>query len=136
MPRRDLIRWAYAAFCTLSLLYFPAHVGFHLNPQPCELAPSLGLAFYSLQNYPHIIMFGALYGLSWVRFRGAGPAGFAWAALATGIMGALVEVAEGVTGQGHCRVRDLVPDAAGALLVALPLALWYRRRFVPPPARW
>src|SRR6266496_2661591 len=130
------MRWAYGAFVVVSLLYFPARVGFHLHPQPCELAPSFRLAIYSLQNYPHIILFGAFYGLSWAQFRSAGPARFAWAALATLIMGALVELAEGVSGQGHCRVRDLVPDAAGALLVALPLALWYRRRFVPPPARW
>lgn len=127
------MRWAYAAFCVLGLLYFPARVGFHLNPQGCELAPSLRLTIFSLQNYPHIIMFGAFYGFSWVRFRGAGAVRFAWAALATIIMGALVEVAEGLTGQGHCRVRDLVPDMVGALLVALPLALWYRRRQIPAP---
>jgi hypothetical protein len=30
-------------------------------------------------------------------------------------MGALVELAEGITGRGHCRLRDLIPDSAGAL---------------------
>ena len=126
-----MIRWAYAVFCVVGLAYFPARVGFQLHPQPCELAPSLRLAIFSLQNTPHIIIFGAFYGLSWVRFRDAGAMRFGWAGLATLVMGALVELAEGLTGQGHCRVRDLVPDAAGALLVALPLALWYRRRQIP-----
>ena len=126
-------RWAYAAFCAVMLLYFPARVAFHLHPQPCELVPSLGLALYSLQNYPHIVIFAAFYLLSWVQFRGAGAARFAWAGLATLVMGALVEIAEGLTGQGPCRVRDLVPDSAGALLVALPLALWYRRRLTSVP---
>lgn len=31
-------------------------------------------------------------------------------------MGALVEISQGVTGKGHCRLRDLIPDAVGALL--------------------
>ena len=37
------------------------------------------------------------------------------------LAGIYVEVAEGITGRGHCRLRDLVPDAAGALLGALVL---------------
>src|SRR5213594_429544 len=31
-----------------------------------------------------------------------------------------------MTGRGHCRLRDLVPDAAGALGAALLLAVWSR----------
>jgi VanZ family protein len=115
--------WAYAGFVVVSLLYFPAHVGFRLHPQACELAPSLQLAIFSLQNTPHILIFGAFYVLSWIQFRRAGRAAFAWAGLATLVMGALVEIAEGVSGQGHCRLRDLVPDAAGALLAFLLIAL-------------
>jgi hypothetical protein len=39
-------------------------------------------------------------------------------------MGALVEVAEGLSGRGHCRFRDLIPDSAGALLGATAVLLW------------
>lgn len=39
-----------------------------------------------------------------------------WAALATLVMGALAELAEGATQTGHCRMRDLVPDLAAAAL--------------------
>jgi hypothetical protein len=39
------------------------------------------------------------------------------------VMGALLEIAQGLTGQGHCRLRDLVPDATGALLALLLIAL-------------
>lgn len=31
------VRWAYIAFVMPGLLYFPASVGFRLQPQPCEL---------------------------------------------------------------------------------------------------
>lgn len=31
-------------------------------------------------------------------------------------MGMLVELSQGVTAHGNCRMRDLIPDSAGALL--------------------
>jgi hypothetical protein len=52
---------------------------------------------------------------------------FASAGLATLVMGALVELAEGVSGRGNCRLRDLVPDSASALLGAA-FVLGCRRR--------
>lgn len=124
-------RWAYAGFVALSLLYFPAQVGFHLQPQACELVPTMRLAVFSLQNTAHIIIFAAFYGLSWIRFRHTGSGAFAWAALATLLMGLLLELAQGVSGYGHCRLRDLIPDSAGALVAALLIALWYSHQRQP-----
>jgi VanZ family protein len=43
-------------------------------------------------------------------------------------MGALLEIAQGVTGRGHCRLRDLVPDMVGASLAFLLIALWHSYR--------
>jgi hypothetical protein len=118
-------RWAYVAFALLGLLYFPAKQGFDLAPTACETLPSARLSFYSLQNYPHIVMFSFFFVLSYIQFREWGPrARFAWAALATLTMGALVELAEGISGLGHCRVRDLIPDAAGVLLGATYVLSW------------
>jgi hypothetical protein len=54
--------------------------------------------------------------------------GFAWAGVACIIMGLLVELAEGFSGKGHCRMRDLVPDSAGILLGAAIVLLWKRLR--------
>src|SRR3989441_530406 len=52
---------------------------------------------------------------------------------------ALLAIAEGMTGGGrgqvHCRVRDLVPDAAGAVGAALLLAIWSRLRRKPAYVR-
>src|SRR5260370_36439004 len=70
----------------------------------------------------------------WVQVRRS-DAGGIWALLATLLVGALVEIASGMTGRGHCRVRDLVPDAAGALGAALLLAVWSRLRRKPAYVR-
>lgn len=118
-------RWAYFAFVVLGLAYFPAQAHFHLHVPKCEQLISKGLLLVSLQNYAHIALFAGFYWMSWVQFRRSDARVF-WAVLATLLVGALVEVAEGMSGHGHCRARDLVPDAAGAFGAALVLALWSR----------
>jgi hypothetical protein len=42
------------------------------------------------------------------------------------VMGALVEAAEGIAGTGNCRLRDLVPDSAGAVVGAVSVYCWAR----------
>jgi hypothetical protein len=122
------VRWAYVAFIVLALLYFPAKVGFRLSPHACELSFSPSLAAFSLTNYPHIVLFAVFFVLTSAQFRTATPSAFVWAVLVTLTMGALVEMAEGITGRGHCRLRDLIPDLAGALLGAVVVMLWKRAR--------
>jgi len=46
----------------------------------------------------------------------------------------LVEVAEGISGTHHCRLRDLIPDAAGIVLGAGIVFLWNRMRRRPQAA--
>lgn len=119
-------RWAYFAFVVLGLAYFPAQAHFQIHVPKCEQLISKGLLLVSLQNYAHIALFAGFYWMSWVQFRRT-DARVLWAVLATLVAGALVEVAEGMTLRGgHCRVRDLVPAAAGALGAALVLAIWSR----------
>jgi hypothetical protein len=120
------VRWAYVAFIALGVLFFPARAGFHFDPHPCELALNVPLAVYSLGNWKHIVLFAILFLMTSVHARRhpfvIGTA-MVWA------FGVYVEVAEGFTGNGHCRVRDLVPDTAGALLGAAILLViqWTRR---------
>src|SRR5947208_6107590 len=120
--------WSYPAFVVLGLLYFPAQTHFHVHAPKCEqLLPTLHVLVLSLHNYAYIALFAGFYWMSWVQFRRS-DARAVWALLATLLVGVLVEIAEGMTmtGRGHCRVRDLVPDAAGALGAALLLAVWSR----------
>jgi VanZ family protein len=124
------VRWAYGAFVLLGLLYFPAKVGFRFSPPACELALEIPLAIFSLTKYAHIVLFAFFFLMTSAQLRGMGWSAFAWAGVMTLIMGALVELAQGVTGKGHCRLRDLVPDTAGAFLGAAVVAAWrlVRRR--------
>lgn len=110
------VRWAYLSFIVLGLLYFPVKVGFRLNPQPCEIMFSVRLAFHSLTNYPHIVLFALFAVMTIAQFRAYNWRVCVWTMVITIIMGVLVEVAESVTATGHCRSRDLIPDGAGSLI--------------------
>src|SRR5262245_37784334 len=125
-------RWAYIGFIVLGLLYFPLQVGFQLNPQGCQLAFNGQLALLSFTNYAHIVLFGIFFLISNAHFRARQwpPRRAALAAAtATLVMGALVEIAQGVSGNHNCKARDLIPDATGVLLGALLLWSWrYVRR--------
>ncbi len=130
-------RWAYFAFVVLGLLYFPAQNHFRVHVPKCEqILPTIQVLVLSLHNYAYIALFAGFYWMSWVQFRRA-DARAVWALLATLLVAALVEIAQGMTmtGRGHCRLRDLVPDAAGALGAALLLAVWSRLRRKPAYVR-
>jgi len=123
------VRWAYVLFIVLGLAYFPVSVGFRFDPHPCQLAFDAGLALFSLTNYAHIALFALFFAMSRAQFselRWSDRSALAPAALATLVMGALVELAEGVTGRGHCRLRDLIPDSAGIVFGATVMILWHR----------
>ena len=120
--------WAYITFVVLGLLYFPASVGFHLHPQPCEGLPSLSMAMYSFGNYPHIVLFVLFFIMTSAQFNMSRWSGFAWAAAACIAMGILVEVSEGIAGVHHCRSRDLIPDSAGILIGAAIVFMWTTMR--------
>ena len=122
------VRWAYITFVLLGILYFPASVGFRLNPQPCELTPNIALAIYSLTNYAHIVLFALFFLMTSAQFRMYHWSAFGWAALAAITMGVLVELAEGISGKGHCRLRDLIPDTVGIMLGSGIVFLWNRIR--------
>ena len=129
------LRWAYVAFMVLGLLYFPLKVNFRFDPHPCELVFGVGLAIYSLTNFAHIILFALGYILTAAQFELSKWSSFLWSAVLMVFFGALVEILEGVTGQGHCRARDLIPDTAGALIGALIVLALYRIGWRPRP-RW
>ena len=122
------LRWrraAFAGFVTLGVFSFALRAGWParpLVPTACELLVAPVLALHSFRNTPHILLFACCFLVARAQFRPAGPdrrarrrAGAA--AFATTLaVGALLELAQGASGAGHCRLRDLLPDTAGALL--------------------
>ena len=127
------VRWAYVAFVVLGLLYFFARVGFRLDPNPCQLAFDLPLAVHSLTNYGHIVLFALFFVMTCAQFRVLDWAAFGWSAAATVVMGTLVEVAQGVTGEGNCRLRDLIPDSLSIMLGLISVLLLKRIGWKPRP---
>jgi VanZ family protein len=116
-------RWAYAAFVILGLLYFPASMGFRVEPKPCDLAVDLPLAVHSLSNYGHIVLFFIFFLITTRQFRLSGWASLGWSIGLTMAMGVAVEIAEGLTGAHHCKTGDLIPDFVGALLGLIVVVL-------------
>lgn len=124
------VRPAYAAFIVVSLTYFPARAGFDFQPRACDLTIDGQSALLALGKQAHIVLFALFFLLSSAQ-TGPKPSDRAvllFASAATLVMGALVEIAQGVTGAGNCRLRDLIPDSAGILLGAAALIVWRRLR--------
>jgi len=113
-----------------------ADVAAQLAPTACEWLVDRNLALYSINNTPHIILFALFFLLARRQVRVLGPGHRAWwgvnvrAFTTTLAMGVLVELAEASAGAGHCRLRDLLPDAVGAMLgwtvSAVAMAAWGR----------
>jgi hypothetical protein len=124
-------RWAYIAFVALAFVYFPASVGFHVEPRACELWVGASLALFSFTNYAHIVMLGAFFVLSFVHFTRSHTLAtrrLVYSTIGTLALGILIELGEGLSGTGHCRLRDLLPDSAGIALGALLVWAWLKVR--------
>ncbi len=144
LPALRRRRAAFGGFVALALFSFALRAGWPaapLVPTACELLVGPELALFSFRNTPHIVLFALCFPLARRQFpvsrtdaranRRAEVAAFA----TTLAVGALLELAQGVTGAGHCRLRDLLPDATGALLgwaafagVMSARARWWPRR--------
>jgi len=117
-------RWAYAAFPLSILLYFPASVGFRMDPKSCDLMVNRPLAVSSLNNYPHMILFCVFFVVTAGHFRFSRWRSLGLLIVLTLAMGAGMEIAQGLSGTHHCKAIDLIPDSVGALAGLLIVLLW------------
>ena len=120
-------QWTYAIVFPLSLLYFPWKAG-GWRPIRCEWTFDPRLAVASLGNVQHLVGFTIFFILTVAQLRNVKRA-LAWAFVACFVLGFLVEIAEGATGIHNCRMRDLIPDMAGACAGAIVVLA--TRRFQP-----
>ena len=123
-------RWAYLAYMLFAILLIPARAGFHIQPLVCETPVSVPSALYSMQNWQHILL-GALVALmTLAQFRERGATALVTAIVFTGALGLLAELEQGLR-RGNCRMRDLVPDTAGAMFGAAVGCAWRTLRRTP-----
>lgn len=113
VPALRVSRWTYALFVVFGLLYFPLRGG-RLTAPECQWTFDLALARHSLTNYPHMILLGVFFLITYAQLPNV-PRALLWSGVACMAMGLLVELSQGMSGHGHCRMRDLIPDAVGAL---------------------
>ena len=124
-------RWAYAIFIILAFVWIPARTGFHFHRPACNLQLSVDLALFSMTKYKHIFLFGMFFLMTRVQL-GRTRYAVVIATTATIVVGILIEIEETATRTGSCNLRDLVPDAAGALIGEVIWRIW-RRRGMPRP---
>lgn len=126
-------RWAYFAFVILGVLRIPSRTGFRLRWPECSWSLALEDVSASLAKFPHIALFAIFFCMTWLQFRSTRRWRWVLTTLATLALGAVVELEQGATATGNCRLADLVPDAAGALVGAILMVGWERVRCAGSP---
>ena len=109
-------RWVYAAYVLYGVLAIPSRTGFHLEPPACNLQLTSENFAASLTKVPHVVLFGCFFLLTVVQFDRIDRRAVGWSFAATVGMGVLIELQEGATRTGYCRMTDVAPDVWGALI--------------------
>ena len=134
-------RWAFGAYLLFALARIPARTNFRLGAPACDVRLTLENASRSLTKLPHIVLFGVFFLLAALQFERFDRRTAALSLLLTSALGLIVEVEEGATRTGNCRLTDLLPDLVGALgaavVVGATVAVWARVTRQPgiPPNR-
>lgn len=128
MKSRLLPAALFAAMALAALLFTPLTAGFALRPTPaCELNPSAELWLHSLNNIRHLVTYSILTAVAvWAFGRRALPLALATSLLVT--VG--VELTQAVFTEGHCRLRDMLPNAiavAAGTAIAFVMTVIVRR---------
>lgn len=116
-------RWPYGLYMLIAITRIPARTGFHLVLPSCDTRVTLANAALSLTKIPHVVLFGFFCLLTVAQFERIDRRALAWSVAATGALGLLVELEEGATRTGNCRLTDVLPDLVGALVVVTLLGI-------------
>ena len=131
-------RWGYTLFMIVGVLRIPTQAHFRFYVPACDLGLSWVNVRLSLTKVPHFALFGVFFLLTAWQFDRPGRRTFSWSLIATLALGVLVELEEGATRTGSCRLADLLPDLGGALIamaLLVPVILLRQRAVdrMPPP---
>lgn len=122
MLPRLLPRLLFAAMALAAVLFTPASSGFALRPDfVCETDASADIWLFSLTNVRHIVTFAILGATAIWAF---GTQRIWIAVAATLLVTAGVELSQAIFAEGHCRLRDGLPNlVAVALGVGIALLI-------------
>ncbi len=118
----------------VAVLRIPARVGFRLVAPVCDTGLTLANAGMSMTKVPHIALFATFFVLTALQFEQLNQRALRWSLLATVALGVLVELEEGASRTGNCRLTDVLPDITGALIASAALLVlttvrdWARAR--------
>lgn len=126
-------RWLYAVYVAFAVSRIPARTGFRLDAPNCDMRITIENAGLSLTKIPHIVLFGIFFLLTAIQFDRMDRNALSWSFLATVLLGLLIEIEEGATRTGNCRLTDVLPDAVGALVMMalLSAVIFIHRRASP-----
>jgi glycopeptide antibiotics resistance protein len=103
----------------------PVSAGFTLKALSCDFGPSPDW-LATIVNVRHLVSFGVLATLAFIVFRDQ-PVWVPILFMVAVTVG--VEIEQGIFASGHCRARDLIPDAL-AIVIGWALAKVTPRRWL------
>ena len=115
----------------MAVARIPARVHFRLVGLHCDTRLTMANAGLSMTKLPHMVLFAIFFILTIVQFEKLNTRAFSWTLLATGSLGLLIELEEGATRTGNCRLTDVLPDLAGAAIAAIGVLTVLMLRRVP-----
>jgi len=116
-------RWLYATYMIVAVTRIPARTKFHLVAPVCDTRLTLENASRSMTKVPHMVLFGLFALVTAAQFNRLDRRTICWSLAATAALGLIVELEEGTTRTGNCRITDVMPDIVGALAMLVPLAV-------------
>jgi hypothetical protein len=128
-------RWIYAAWILLAVTRIPARTGFRLAAPTCDWALTFNNLALSLTKVPHIVLFGGFFLLTLVQFDRVDRTSLGLSLMATAAISIIVEIQQGATRTGNCRITDVAPNILGGLIAAAfamaAVTVWRRLRREP-----
>lgn len=118
-----LRRWIYGTWILLAITRIPARTGFRLSSPECDTALNLENLALSLTKVPHFVLFGAFFLVTLMQFDRVDRRSLAWSVAATAVISVIIEIQQGATRTGNCRLTDVAPTLSGALIVAVLIAV-------------
>jgi len=130
-------RWGYTLLVIVGALRIPAQAHFRLYAPLCDLRMAWDNLRLSVTKVPHFAVFAVFFLFTAWQFDRLDRRSLSWSLVATLALGILVELEEGATRTGDCRLADLLPDVGGALIAMaflVPLVLLRNRAAdrIPP----